>query len=35
MKPRKVGILEGRGKVVFPPNFKMTEEEFLTSKGMQ
>ncbi len=27
--PRKLGILEGKGKVVFTDDFKMTEEEFL------
>jgi len=26
---RKLGILEGKGKVVFNDNFKMTEKEFL------
>jgi len=26
---RKLGILEGKAKVVFSPDFKMTEEEFL------
>ncbi|GAA4303915.1 hypothetical protein [Compostibacter hankyongensis] len=26
---RKMGILEGKAKVVFAPNFKMTGEEFL------
>ena len=26
---RKLGILEGKGSVVFGPDFKMTEEEFL------
>ena len=26
---RKLGILEGKGKVVFGSDFKMTEEEFL------
>ena len=31
-KPRrKLGILEGKGKVEFRPDFKMTEEEFLGS----
>lgn len=28
---RKLGILEGKGKVVFSDNFKMTEKEFLGS----
>ena len=29
-KPRrKLGILEGKGRVKFPADFKMTEEEFL------
>jgi hypothetical protein len=27
---RKIGILEGKGKVRFGKNFKMTEEEFLS-----
>ncbi len=26
---RKIGILEGKGKVVFGKDFKMTEKEFL------
>lgn len=26
---RKLGILEGKAKVIFAPDFKMTEEEFL------
>jgi antitoxin (DNA-binding transcriptional repressor) of toxin-antitoxin stability system len=26
---RKIGILEGKGKVIFGDDFKMTEEEFL------
>ncbi len=26
---RKIGVLEGKGKVRFGKNFKMTEEEFL------
>lgn len=26
---RKIGILEGKGKVIFSHDFKMTEEEFL------
>ena len=26
---RKLGLLEGKMKVVFAPDFKMTEEEFL------
>jgi len=26
---RKIGILEGKSKVIFNPGFKMTEEEFL------
>ena len=29
LKPRKLGILEGRSKVIFKDDFKMTEEEFL------
>ena len=29
MKKRKLGILEGIGKVTFNDDFKMTEEEFL------
>ena len=28
---RKLGILDGKGKVKFNPGFKMTEEEFLGS----
>jgi len=28
-KKRKLGILEGKASVIFHPNFKMTEEEFL------
>ena len=28
---RKLGILEGKASVVFHPDFKMTEEEFLGS----
>jgi antitoxin (DNA-binding transcriptional repressor) of toxin-antitoxin stability system len=28
-EPRKLGILEGRGKVVFKDDFKITEEELL------
>ncbi len=28
-KKRKLGILEGKGKVIFADDFKMTEEEFL------
>jgi len=28
-KKRKLGILEGKMKVVFADNFKMTEEEFI------
>lgn len=27
---RKIGILEGKGKVSFSKDFKMTEEEFLS-----
>ncbi len=27
--PRKLGILQGKGKAVFADDFKMTEEEFL------
>lgn len=31
-KPRrKIGVLEGKGKVTFMPDFKMTEEEFLSA----
>jgi len=26
---RKLGIMEGKAKVIFGPDFKMTEEEFL------
>jgi antitoxin (DNA-binding transcriptional repressor) of toxin-antitoxin stability system len=26
---RKIGVLEGKGKIKFSPDFKMTEEEFL------
>jgi antitoxin (DNA-binding transcriptional repressor) of toxin-antitoxin stability system len=26
---RKLGILEGKGEVIFKDNFKMTEEEFV------
>lgn len=29
LKPRKLGILEGKGKVTFKDDYKMTEEEFL------
>lgn len=28
-RPRKLGILEGKGTVTFADDFKMTEEEFL------
>lgn len=28
-EPRKLGILEGKGKVSFKEDFKMTEDEFL------
>ncbi len=28
-KPRKLGILQGKGKAIFAGDFKMTEEEFL------
>jgi antitoxin (DNA-binding transcriptional repressor) of toxin-antitoxin stability system len=28
-RKRKIGILEGKGKVIFSNNFKMTTEEFL------
>jgi antitoxin (DNA-binding transcriptional repressor) of toxin-antitoxin stability system len=28
-EPRKLGVLEGRGKVVFKDDFKITEEELL------
>ena len=28
---RKLGILEGKGKIVFGSDFKITEEEFLSS----
>ncbi len=28
-EPRKLGILQGKGKAVFASDFKMTEEEFL------
>jgi antitoxin (DNA-binding transcriptional repressor) of toxin-antitoxin stability system len=28
-KKRKLGLLEGKMKVVFAPDFKMTEEEFI------
>ena len=27
--PRKLGILQGKGKAIFAEDFKMTEEEFL------
>ena len=27
--PRKLGILQGKGKVIFADDFKMTEDEFL------
>ncbi|WP_373514208.1 type II toxin-antitoxin system Phd/YefM family antitoxin [Persicitalea sp.] len=27
--PRKLGILQGKGKAIFADDFKMTEEEFL------
>ena len=27
---RKIGILEGKGKVIFSHDFKITEEEFLS-----
>lgn len=27
--PRKLGILQGKGKAIFAGDFKMTEEEFL------
>ena len=28
---RKLGMLEGKGEIIFPAHFKMTEEEFLGS----
>jgi len=28
-RKRKLGILEGKAEVIFGPDFKMTEEEFL------
>ncbi len=28
-KKRKIGLLDGKGKVSFPRDFKITEEEFL------
>lgn len=28
-RPRKLGILEGKGTVTFADDFKMTEEEFI------
>lgn len=28
---RQLGLLEGRGRAIFAPDFKMTEEEFLNS----
>ncbi len=31
-KERKIGILDGKVKVTFADNFKMTEEEFLGLK---
>jgi len=31
-KERKIGILDGKVKVTFADNFKMTEEEFLELK---
>lgn len=32
-KKRKLGLLEGKMKVVFADNFKMTEEELLDLRG--
>ena len=32
LKKRKLGILDGKMKIVFADNFKMTEEEFLNLK---
>jgi prevent-host-death family protein len=32
-KKRKLGLLEGKMKVVFADDFKMTEEEFLNLRG--
>ena len=29
LTPRKLGILQGKGKAIFADDFKMTEEEFL------
>ncbi|OZI05314.1 prevent-host-death protein [Siphonobacter sp. BAB-5385] len=29
LQPRTLGILRGKGKVVFKDNYQMTEEEFL------
>ncbi len=31
-KKRKLGILEGKGSVIFADDFKMTEEEFINLK---
>jgi antitoxin (DNA-binding transcriptional repressor) of toxin-antitoxin stability system len=31
-KKRKIGILDGKAKVIFDKDFKMTEEEFLNLK---
>lgn len=30
-KPRKLGVLEGKGEVIFAKDFKITDEEFLDS----
>ena len=32
IKKRKLGILEGKGSVIFSDDFKMTEEEFVNWK---
>lgn len=32
LKKRKLGILEGKGSVIFADDFKMTEEEFINLK---
>ncbi len=31
--PRKLGLLEGKGEVIFNGDFKITDEELFTSKG--
>ena len=31
-KKRKIGILEGKARVIFADDFKMTEEEFIKPK---